>query len=115
MQLKAWDESADTDASLAVINQLAKAHAVNGGAVGSIIGDAIGRCDYDMLARMDLDYSLDWDVLQLIECRQALGFYQKFENLNLGINREQVAFGKFQASELACRETNTFFPELVQG
>ncbi|MFZ6846581.1 hypothetical protein, partial [Undibacterium sp. RuTC16W] len=41
--------------------------------------------------------------------RQCAAFFQKFEPLNLGIDKEQVAWGKFVEAEDLCRETNRIF------
>jgi len=48
-------------------------------------------------------------------CRQALAFFQKLRDLEIGINRKENAFEKFLEAEEACAETNALFRKTRTG
>lgn len=101
-----WTEESSPDESLAIIRELALAHALLGGHQGFAIAYFIVCDDYLSICEFELDY----DTLTTSEaanCRQALAFYQKCDYIVLpGFEPREVAKGKFLASELACQSTN---------
>lgn len=48
-------------------------------------------------------------------CRQALAFFQKLGDLEIGIKKEEVAFEKFLEAEEACWVTNKLFRDARAG
>jgi len=48
-------------------------------------------------------------------CRQALAFFQKVEDLEIGIDKEEVAFDKFLEAEELCNETNHLLKAVRTG
>jgi len=112
----AWDEEYTASESLIIIDGIASAHADLGGVVGAEIKSLITSRDYPALVQYDLNVNKpNWDVLQLIECRQALAFYQKGDYLDIGIDKRAVALEKFWAAEAACKETNDLLRPLRLG
>jgi hypothetical protein len=69
-------------------------------------------------------HAIDPDELQRLEalfaarvsaCRQALAFFQKVEHLEIGVDKEEVAFGKFLEAEELCKESNAVFRAVRRG
>lgn len=55
------------------------------------------------------------EISQLKDYRQLLGLYQKLEELEIGVDKEEAAFTKWRAAEEACAQTNDFFRKLDSG
>lgn len=111
-----WISELSLKDSLQILGNLSSRHALQGGEHGARINDLIQRRDYAALVAYELpqnDYG--WDVLQLIHCRQALAFFSKLEPLEIGIDKERVAYEAFVKSEDACRQTNLFFLSIASG
>lgn len=104
-----WNEEYTDEESLYIIKDLALQHAHLGGPEGERIAACITNSDYRSLCDWTVDYSPERSTSELVHIRQALGFFQKYEPLPLGIDREAVAFVKFQSAESQCRETNIIF------
>lgn len=109
-----WTEQFDPEVTHGIISSLALSHANEGGEQGNHIAELIVRNDGLKLCDFALDYNLG-TVWQLQNCRQALAFYQKAEFLDLGIDREAVAFVKFQETETSCKMTNDIFRAYASG
>lgn len=67
-----------------------------------------------------IDYQFDYDdvhldVNDLIYARQIQALFSKREDLDLGVDQEQVAWMKFLESEEKCRQTNERFDALSRG
>lgn len=110
-----WTEPLSADETVDLLSELSRAHALNGGDVGLRIAACIDARDYGALVSFELDYQLDWNVYQLLECRQALAYWEKADFLELGFDREAVAWSKFLQAEAACLSTNQFFLALRNG
>lgn len=105
-----WDTDWSPEASLAIIDAFAGLHAELGGSVGADIRRLITDKCYGDLVQYALDLSSpDWDVEHLYHCRQALGFYQKSEWLDIGVDKEQVARQGYYAREAKNKEVNDRF------
>jgi hypothetical protein len=104
-----WTEESDLDTSLSILKSLAHDHLVKGGIVGAQILKLIAEDDWAGVVNFELDYKDDWDVLQLIECRQGLGFFTKLEPIEIGLDKTDVAIAKFIDAERVCGETNSYF------
>jgi hypothetical protein len=69
--------------------------------------ELIRRCDLRALVEFELNYSdPSMTAYAVKQCRQALAFFQKLPNLEIGINKEEVALRKFLEAEELCRQTN---------
>lgn len=71
-------------------------------------GDILGICNY----RLDYGSLSVWDAINI---RQILAFFQKRADVDVGIDRREVAKAKFIASEERCRETNEIFRLRADG
>lgn len=112
---QSWDEEYSTPDSLQLLENLALRHAYLGGPEGAVISQYIVDHDWASLASYELSYHADWSISQLINVRQALGFFQKFGDLPLGVDKEKVAYEKFVSSEESCRITNDQFRAWQRG
>lgn len=72
------------------------------------LGNVLPLCDYDPDI-LDLGHHDQYLI------RQVLGFFKKRSDLELGIDRREVAANKFVAAERACRLTNQCFRAWSQG
>lgn len=102
-----WMEGLRYEQSLAVMKELSLVHALKGGVEGLRIASAIYAGDLRTLCTFELDVNKEgWDITQLINCRQALAFYSKFEPAEIGIDKTAVAYASFEESEAKCRAFN---------
>lgn len=107
-KLSHWLENLTPAESIDVYRELAYSHAREGGAVGRQIMRLIERGDLRALVEFELNYSDPaWSAHAVKHCRQALAFFSKLPDLNIGINKEEVAFRKFLEAEELCRQTNS--------
>lgn len=102
MHTASWLEALSYGDSLSFLRGLAIRSAKLGGAVGREILSLLEKEDYASVCNYVIDYEMDWDVIQLIECRQALAYFQKWEPLKLGLDKSQVAREKYVESEKRC-------------
>jgi len=114
-KIYAWNEEYTCDESYSIIKELALHHARLGGTEGQRIAACISSDSYAALCDWVLPYPDTASAIELYECRQALAFYTKSEWIDLGVARDAVAFGKFQAAESLCRETNEIFRSWSRG
>lgn len=117
MAIKPWDQEHTYESTLKVLSDLSTRH------IDRIIDTdlreglkkAVREGRYRDLVGWDLDVSGKLSVSDVLEARQALGFYQKLEPLDIGVDKEQAARSKFQDSETKCRETNDLFRQWSAG
>lgn len=95
--------------TLALLRALGLAHSSLGGERGHFIGRLVQNADYKALCEYTIEYRRDEDPTELFHCRQALAFFSKLEDLDVGVDKEQVSFERFLASEVTNRETNNRF------
>jgi len=104
------------ESTLSLLKDLSLAHALEGGKFGKEIASLIQENDFAALVAYELPMTrVDWDVSQLIHCRQALAFYQKLGFLGDPSLKRQRALCSFIASEAACKETNRLFLLVAGG
>lgn len=102
-----WLEELDPAESVDFYRDLALSHAEEGGRVGAIIADLIRKDKMRALCDFEIDYSdPEWTVHTLASCRQALAYFSKLEDLEIGIDKERAGLEKFLEAEAACKETN---------
>lgn len=114
-KIYAWNEEYTQNESIAIIRELALHHAHQGGTEGKRIAACITGDDYRTLCDWSLRYDAADCPADIYHCRQALAFFQKSEFLDLGVDREAVAFGKFQVAESLCKTTNEIFRSWSRG
>lgn len=110
-----WTTELPLDQTLEVLGQLAQRQCRQGGAVGLQILPLIQKRDYKAICSFELDYGIDWDISQLIACRQALAYFTKLEDLDIGVDKTQVAFDKFLRAESECYSSNLAFRSIREG
>lgn len=123
-----WLEESSPAASLDFYKDLAYSHACEGGAVGARILELLRKDDIRGLCEFDVNYD-EFDLnpngegvpclssylisahresvaRQVYHCRQALAYFQKLPDLEIGIDKEESAKRKFLEAESLCSETN---------
>jgi len=112
-----WIKPKALPESLEILDRLSLAHCALGGHYGAQIGDLVRTRDYAALCEFQIDYT-KFDVLnvsEIIHVRQALAFYTKLEDLEIGVDKESVALLGFLDSEATNRETNNRFRSYRSG
>lgn len=100
--------------AIAVCKSLAKR--IQSLTVRELMDDLLDRRDYRGLCDHSPDYeALAHNPADASLVRQIQACFQKRDDLDLGIDRLEVAFQNFLASETLCFETNTFFKALHRG
>jgi len=114
-----WLEEYSAGESLDILCDLALSHAAQGGRLGHRISALIRRGDFRGICEFEFDYlefaSKGYTPEQVYHCRQAVAFFSKLENLEIGIDKEEAAIGKFLEAEQACKETNEVFRAHAEG
>lgn len=111
-----WTDEWSLDDSLQVLRSLSIRHALRGGPIGHHIAELVRAGDWSSIIGYDLHLtSFDWPVHWLIECRQALGFFQKLEPLPYETEKELVAYNAFLLADLQCSVSNNKFRTLASG
>jgi hypothetical protein len=102
--------------SLDIYRELARSHALEGGDLGKKILLLIERANYRALCEFEIDYSDPSLTAHAVKhCRQALAFFQKLPDLEIGIDKERVGLGKFLEAEELCKSTNSFLKLYRKG
>jgi hypothetical protein len=104
--LPRWDSELDGESSLEIFRDLALSHCSRAGTYGSSLRALISARDWLGVCEYELAYDGSVPVDALIHIRQALAFFTKLEFLDVGIDKDEVAFNKFYDSEGACLRTN---------
>lgn len=102
-----WIKPRSVESSLELIRDLSSACSLLGGHHAKKLNQLLQEGDFLSV----IDYVIPYDdpdltVTDAIYSRQIQGFLQKQDFLELGVDKEQVAFRKFVESEQKCRETN---------
>jgi len=109
-----WISSWGLDASLALLRELASDHLSECPVYGHSVLALLRENKWSEL----VDFQIDYDrvsVNEALNLRQALGFFQKLENLPLGRDLETEAWTKFLESERMCKQTNDLFRLWTRG
>lgn len=111
-----WDQEFTYDESIKILTDFAWSHVKEAGPYSDTLGSFLRARDWAGLCAFELPYTHNDNVLHLVHARQVLGFFTKLENLRLpGIDKERVAWERFQESEAMCAATNAFFRNLRDG
>lgn len=109
-KLPYWLEEYSYADSLDILYELSRRHAERAGPFAGDLLQRIRKGDTLALCRYEVRY--DTPGVTAEECyhaRQASAFFQKVEELDLGVRREAVARLAFLDSEDACKATNELF------
>lgn len=111
-----WTERLDYAGTLNVLRDLALRHCTMAGPAGQAVADLLSKGDYAAVVAFKPSYDVGPEkAFELLHLRQALGFFQKLEDLDIGVDKENVAYERFLATEQRCRETNAKFRALRYG
>lgn len=101
--------------SIEILQDFASYHARQAGPYRGSILKCISRRDWPGLLGVELDPESASNPLYYYHARQAIAFFEKLEPLELGVDKEQVAWTKFQEAEAACRRTNAILKLRASG
>lgn len=105
-----WTEPLGLTDTLDVLGALARAHLAQAGSAGDGLKRLIDDRDYAGVLSWNFDYEDETiSTYQMYHLRQAVAFFSKLEQLEIGIDKEQAAYQKFWETELCCFETNKRF------
>lgn len=110
-----WDQELPYEESLELLKDLAFRTAQKSGQFADALCSAITASRLSDLVHLELPYLATSNTADLIYARQTLGYFQKWEQLELGIDKEAVAWEKFQEAERQCKITNVRFRFLEAG
>lgn len=115
MRITRWDQTLSTPETNEVVAGLARWHAEFIPApIAGVILEAIENDCMELLCNYDMDYE-QLNAESAYHLGQILAFYRKREDLDIGVDKEKVAFESFLKSELKCAETNTIFKHWREG
>lgn len=116
MTFRSWSGKLTTEETNGFLTRLAQAHLdrVSNSEIRDHLRLLLASGDYLGLCSFVLPVD-SLSVEDLINTSQVLAFFQKRTDLDLGIDRRQVALDKFEASERACLESNDIFRRWSQG
>lgn len=121
-----FEDELHPNLSIDIYRELAYSHAIEAGPYEADLVRLIRRDDVRGLVLYDLDYGRAECAINTPEerpraanwvyhARQALAYFQKLSDLDIGIDKEQVALEGFLASEQRCAETNLYFRMVREG
>jgi len=116
MRFTRWDQTLSTEETNEAISALSLWHTSN--IICPTTRSYLQRCIVDGNYRALCDYVPDYStssVADIIEIRQVLAFYQKRDDLDLGVDKEAVAYEKYIDAELLCAQTNYIFKMWSRG
>lgn len=116
MVYSTWDEELCGTDAVEIFRTLAlwEVAAISDAGIRDFVTDALINWDLRSLVDMSIDYtsiSLD-DARHL---RQALAFFQKRKDIEVGYDKQSIAEEKFWQSEKLCLETNNIFKLRARG
>lgn len=97
------------DKSLIIIGRLAETCSRLGGPLSKMLYGMFLDGNYLGLIDFAFDYTQDFSSDDFLYARQIQSLLSKQEWLDLGINKEEVAFDTFMKAEKLCQETNLRF------
>jgi len=114
-----WLEEYDAGESVDILRDLALSHASLAGPLSAYLTSAIRRERFRELCEFEFNYeeldSRGATPEEIYHGRQAVAFFSKLEHLDIGIDKEKVAFSKFLEAEQACKVTNEIFRKHARG
>jgi len=115
-KLSHWLEELSPSESVDFYREMALSHAREGGAQGATIADLIVRDKLRQLCEFEFNYSEEGLTAAVVyHCRQALAYFQKIEDLEIGLDKEACGFEKFLEAEELCKSSNEIFRKARSG
>ena len=106
-KLSHWLETLTPAESVDFYRDFAISHAMEGGQQGQKVIDLIKAGDLKALCEFEVDYCEQGLTAHAVKhLRQALAFFQKIEDLEIGYDKSERAFTKFLEAEELCRTSN---------
>lgn len=115
VMLTTWDGNCSAEESIEILSDLSLAHCQEAGEAGNELADLIRRRDFLAICEWDIKYDGSYTAHQLLHLRQALGFFTKLEDLDIGVDKDAAARRKFHVSEVECLRTNLLFNQWLEG
>lgn len=104
---KDWTKALSLDETLSILDGLALRHASLAGKTGSEIARLISAGDRSATCAFKLDLQdPSWDHSQLYHARQSIAFFKKLEDLDVGVDKNGVAWASFLAAERQNEDNN---------
>lgn len=117
-RLSSWDMEYTSEETNRILTGIASKHLLGKGENSDPQEREVARLlqarDYRGLCDFELNYD-NISVDAALRVRQVLAFFGKRVDLDLGVDREAVAYEKFRASERMCRDTNDIFRAWSRG
>lgn len=110
-----WIEECQLKSTLHILKSLARDHLKKAGHIGVEPLRLLEEGKMLQLIRTQVQYPDDADVSALAELRQGLAFFQKLEDLDVGIDKKSAAKATFFETEAQCAVNNNFFREYRRG
>jgi hypothetical protein len=116
MRIARWDQVLTTEDSNVCVLELSNwcLSKIHNRELRESLTTLVGGSDYLGLCNFSVDYCAV-SASDAYFVRQLLAFYSKRADLELGIDREAVAFSAFETSERVCAETNTLLRMWASG
>lgn len=111
MEKHDWLAEPSVETTLKILETLTSALALRGGQVGRHLLELVQARNYVAVLAYVFDYNLDWEISQLIACRQIQALYKKLPILPAisAEEREARSYVIFEEAEAKCKETNARF------
>jgi len=109
LNLSSWDSVLSPDQSIEILCDLALAHCRRAGSVADDLTSLIVNKDLKAICAYELNYECGYTVDAVLNIRQALAFFTKISDLDIGVDKEAAARSDFYKSELECLRTNRLF------
>lgn len=111
-----WLEEASPSESVDFYREMAHSHAREGGAIALPILRLIEQNRIRELCEFEMDYTIPGATADSVyHCRQALAYFQKIQDLDIGLDREKAAMAKFLEAEALCKSTNQLLRDRRRG
>jgi len=115
MRFTRWDQEMSSDDTNKVVSDLALRHlSLVGHEDGTKLSSYVTARDYRALCAYEPNYS-ELHPEDAANIRQALGFFTKRKDLDIGVDPREVAKSKFEAAEELCRQTNELIKAVASG
>lgn len=121
MHFQCWNSPAEGASSLRFLKDLALTHlALCNSRQAEAVRSFILNDEWDLVLGFEISYEAKVpyrpeETESILHLRQALALFTKNKDLPLILDREKVAFAKFEAAEDQCRLTNECFSEYEAG
>jgi len=106
-----WISSRPLNESLKIVRETARLCSELGGPLSKSLFKLLDEGHFNDLVNFKFDYQVDSNVDDLIYSRQIHALVAKQDYIDLGIDKEKVAFTKFLECEEKCRLTNDRFSD----